>query len=259
MPTSNSTIRFSNRVEDYVKARPGYPAALVSMLVEECSLEPESTIVDVGCGTGLLAQRFCEFGCRVIGMEPNAEMRAAGEQYLASYPNFQMLAGTAESIPVAGASAEFVTAGQAFHWFDVDAARREFLRVLKPNGWAVLVWNDRVMGGSKFADDYEQLLVRFGIDYAQVHHRGKATPDNFRRFFGNDGYVQKQFPNAQQLDYEQFVARVLSSSYMPPRGHQRFAPMMEEVRRIFEEDAKDGSVLMQYATSVTYGRLQVKR
>ncbi|MGH9521162.1 MAG: class I SAM-dependent methyltransferase [Terriglobales bacterium] len=249
------TTRFSNRVDDYVKARPGYPAALITTLVEDCRLEQASMVVDVGCGTGLLAARFCEFGSRVIGVEPNAEMRAAGEQYLARYSNFQMMNGTAECIGLPAGTAEFISAGQAFHWFDVNAARREFLRVLKPQGWVVLVWNDRVMDGSKFAGDYEQLLVRFGIDYASVHHRGKATPENFRRFFGDDAFVQKSFPNAQQLDYDQFVARVLSSSYMPPRGHAQFEPMMNEVRRVFGENATGSRVTMEYATSATYGHL----
>lgn len=250
-----STARFSNRVADYVKARPNYPPATVATLANECGLTPKSTVVDIGCGTGLLAERFCEFGCRVIGVEPNEAMRVAGQQYLAKYSNFQMIDGTAESVPVPDASADFITAGQSFHWFDVPATRREFLRVLKPEGWSVLVWNDRVSAGSKFAKEYENLLMRFGIDYAQVHHRGKATAENFHLFFGNDAYTRKTFPNAQHLDFEQLVARILSSSYMPQNGHASYEPMMEEVRRIFDENAIDSRVTMQYSTLIIYGRL----
>lgn len=249
------TERFSNRVADYVKARPNYPPAMITTLVEDCGLDRQCTVVDVGCGTGLLAERFCELGCRVTGVEPNAAMRAAGQQYLANYPNFEMIDGTAESVPVPDASADFVTAGQAFHWFDVPSARREFLRILKPRGWAVLVWNDRLSTGSRFAEEYEDLLMRFGIDYAQVHHRGKATAENFQVFFGSGEYTRKDCANAQQLDFDQLVARILSSSYMPQRGHSNFGPMMEEVRRMFDENAAHSRVTIQYATMVIYGRL----
>jgi ubiquinone/menaquinone biosynthesis C-methylase UbiE len=249
------TTRFTDRVENYVKARPSYPAALIPLLVENCGLDRESTVLDVGCGTGLLAELFCEFGSRVIGVEPNAAMRAAGQQHLARYSSFRMIEGTAESVTVPDASVDFVTAGQAFHWFDIDAARLEFLRVLKPEGWAVLVWNVRIETGSRFAESYEALLATYGIDYAEVYHGGKATDETFLRFFGNRNYVRRSFPNAQQLDYDQLVARLLSSSYMPTRGHAAYAPMMEEVRRIFAENALDGRVTMRYTTTVTYGHL----
>lgn len=249
------TARFTDRVENYVKARPGYPPEIVSLLERRCGLTKTSTLVDVGCGTGLLAKMFCEFGCRVIGVEPNAAMRDAGQRYLAPYRNFEMLVGQAESIPLPAASVDFITAGQAFHWFDLDRTRAEFMRILRPHGWVVLVWNDREFTGSKFAEEYENLLVRFGIDYADVHQRGKATVASFESFFGNPAFSRESYPNLQQLDYEQFIARVLSASYMPGPGHANHPAMMREVDRIFHENQNNDVVSMKYTTSVIYGHV----
>lgn len=249
------TARFTDRVENYLKARPGYPAELIPFLVRECGLMPFRTVVDVGCGTGLLAERFCDLGCDVVGVEPNAAMREAGARHLDRYPNFHMVAGMAESLPVGHAIADFLTAGQAFHWFNVERAGREFLRVLKPRGWVVLVWNVRQSSGSAFAEAYEDLLTRFGIDYAEVHHRGKSNDESFRPFFLGGQYRRVAFPNQQRLDRASFIARVLSSSYMPAPGHKAHEAMMSEVQRIFDEHSHDGAVVMTYATDVIYGQL----
>ena len=253
--SSAPTNRFSDRVENYAKARPGYPSKVVSLLQRKCGLQKTSMLVDVGCGTGLLAKIFCDFGCRVIGVEPNAAMREAGQLYLAGYTNFRMLDGTAEVIPLHGTSVDFIVAGQAFHWFDLSDARHEFMRILKPNGWTALVWNDREFSGSRFAEEYEALLTNFGIDYANVHQRGKATATSFERFFGNNSFERETFPNVQKMDQDHFVARVLSASYMPGPGHSSHEAMMREVGRIFRENAKAGAVEMKYTTSVIYGQM----
>ncbi|MGZ4787165.1 MAG: class I SAM-dependent methyltransferase [Terriglobales bacterium] len=251
----DSTLRFTDRVDNYVKARPGYPPEVISLLERECGLTHGSTVVDVGCGTGLLAKVFCDYRCRVIGVEPNAAMRDAGRQYLSGYPNFEMVEGTAETIPLPGTSVDFISAGQAFHWFNQKEARHEFMRILKPNGWAVLVWNDREYSGSKFADAYEALLWRYGIDYAEVNHRGKATLANFEQFFGNSGFAKATFPNVQHFDREGLIARVLSASYMPGPGHERYPAMLEEVERIFRENQKAGKVAANYETNLYYGQM----
>jgi ubiquinone/menaquinone biosynthesis C-methylase UbiE len=251
----NTTLRFSDRVENYVKARPSYPAEVVSLLETKCGLTRESVVTDVGCGTGLLAKLFCDYGCRVVGVEPNQPMREAGRAYLSSYPNFEMVEGTAEVLPLPGTSADFITAGQAFHWFNQKEARHEFMRILKPNGWAALVWNDRDLEQTGVGHAYEQLLETFGIDYAEVKHQGKETPATFERFFGNSSVTEATFRNAQHLDYDSFVARILSSSYMPQVGHPKYAPMMEAAERLFREHSKKDQLTMEYRTKVYYGQM----
>src|SRR5271169_949232 len=168
MTFSNAKQRFSNRVTDYVRHRPGYPAACLDLLREECRLQPAHAVADIGSGTGLLSKLFLDNGNRVLGVEPNAEMRSAGAEFLQEYANFSSVNGSAEATTLPGHSVDFVSAGQAFHWFDPVAAKCEFQRILKPDGWVVVLWNDRRISESRFSREYENLLVRFGTDYSRV-------------------------------------------------------------------------------------------
>ena len=72
--------RFSSRVDNYIRYRPGYPEALYGFLREEMGSGPGSVVADVGCGTGIFAESLLAAGCSVIGVEPNAEMRGAAER-----------------------------------------------------------------------------------------------------------------------------------------------------------------------------------
>ncbi|MGB7230441.1 MAG: class I SAM-dependent methyltransferase, partial [Candidatus Acidiferrum sp.] len=168
MTFADAKQRFSNRVADYLHYRPGYPSAIRDLLRSECGLRPGHLVADIGSGTGFLSELFLKNGNRVLGIEPNEEMRRAGEEYLASYDGFASINGSAESTTLGDASVDFVAAGQAFHWFDQDVARREFIRILKPAGWAVVIWNERLTDTTPFLRDYESLLRNFGADYARV-------------------------------------------------------------------------------------------
>src|SRR6266481_5895551 len=162
------TQRFANRVENYLRYRPRYPREIVDLLKNECSLGPESVIADLGSGTGFLAEMFLANGNLVYGVEPNGEMREAGEGLLQDYPRFKSVNSLAEATGLAAQSVDFVTAGQAFHWFDRSKCRAEFKRILRPGGWVVLVWNDRRTDSTPFLRAYEQLLHTYATDYAHV-------------------------------------------------------------------------------------------
>src|SRR5271170_7373092 len=143
MPVKNATQRFSSRVDNYVRYRPGYPSEVLDLLKKTCGLTADSVIADVASGTGIFTRILLENGNRVFGVEPNADMRRAGEEYLASYERFTSVAGTAEATSLPDHSVDIVTAAQAAHWFDRAKARAEFVRILKSGGWAVLIWNER--------------------------------------------------------------------------------------------------------------------
>src|SRR5262245_5749899 len=123
MTFADAKQRFSSRVADYVRYRPGYPSALIDVLRAECGLNAEHLIADVGSGTGLLSKVFLDNGNRVIGVEPNAEMREAGEEFLAGHRIFSSVNGSSEATTLADSSVDFVTTAQAFHWFEPDATR----------------------------------------------------------------------------------------------------------------------------------------
>ncbi|HLZ52607.1 MAG TPA: class I SAM-dependent methyltransferase [Candidatus Acidoferrum sp.] len=254
MPFADSTQRFSNRVADYVRYRPGYPPGIRDLLRAESGLRPGHVVADIGSGTGFLSELFLKNGNRVFGVEPNQAMREAGEEYLASYDGFTSVDGSAEATTLEPASVDFVTAGQAFHWFDRDAASREFQRILKPAGWLVVVWNERLVEASPFVRGYENLLRTFGTDYERVKEN-YPTEEHMREFFGLNQYRASQLPNSQEFDFDGLAGRLRSSSFIPAPDAPNFAPMLAELRRIFEANNKDGRVRLEYSTHVYFGRL----
>lgn len=251
---ADPTRRFSNRVEDYIKYRPNYPRALVTLLEEECGLTRESLVADVGSGTGILSELFLSAGVRVYGVEPNREMREAGENLLSAYDNFVSVDGRAEETTLHAAYVDFVTAGQAFHWFEPEAARREFRRILKDDGWAVLVWNDRRTEGTPLLAEYERLLLEYGTDYKEVRSKW-AEGESISALFGASEVRTKTFDNEQVLDFDGLKGRLMSASYAPFPGHPNHEPLMRELAALFERHQRDGRVVVEYDTKVFYGNL----
>ena len=254
MPASNATSRFFDRVENYVRYRPGYPPDVLQVLQRECGLEPGHVIADIASGTGIWTRMLLENGNRVFGVEPNAEMRQTGERLLAEFPKFTSLAGSAEVTTLPDDSVDFVTAAQAAHWFDRDPARREFVRILKPDGWLVLLWNERLTDSTAFLRDYEQLLLAFGTDYQEVRH--ERTTEAVNEFFDPALFQERVFATRQEFDDAGLEGRLLSSSYAPGPNHSNHAPMLRELRRIFAAHAVAGRVTFDYKTRVYFGRLQ---
>jgi SAM-dependent methyltransferase len=254
MPASNATSRFSDRVDNYVRYRPGYPSDALRVLKNDCGLKPEHVIADLASGTGIWTRMLLENGNRVFGVEPNAEMRQAGERLLAEFPRFTSVAGTAEATTLPEASVDFVTAAQAGHWFDRPRARREFVRILRPGGWLVLLWNERLTDSTPFLRDYEQLLLTFGTDYEQVRH--EHTTESLHEFFDPVPFQERIFANRQEFDYAGVEGRLLSSSYAPGPENPNHQPMLRELKLIFDAHAVDGRAAFEYKTRVYFGQLR---
>ena len=192
-------------------------------------------------------------GNSVYAVEPNAEMRKMGAQLLAGYSKLRSVAGTAEKTTLDSGSVDFVTAAQAAHWFDLRGTRAEFTCILKPGGWCVLIWNERLIDATPFLRDYEQLLLTYGTDYKEVRH--ERTTATIHEFFEPTPCRERVFSLRQQFDYEGTAGRLLSSSYAPLAGHPSYEPMMRELERIFGAHAEDGEVEFEYKTRVFYGHL----
>lgn len=253
MAQANPTLRFSSRVDNYVRYRPSYPAEVLETMRTECGLTSDALIADIACGTGIFTKILLENGNRVIGVEPNQAMREAAEKLLSGYSKFSAVAGTAEDSTVPDHSVDFATAAQAAHWFDLPRARREFCRILKPGGWAVLIWNERSTDTTPFLGAYEGLLLTYATDYQQIRH--ERTTDNIASFFTPALFAQRVFATQQNFDYAELEGRLLSSSYAPLAEHPKHAPMLQELHRIFEAHKKDGRVSMEYRTRMYYGRI----
>ena len=258
MTFTDSKQRFSNRVADYIRYRPSYPSTVRDVLRSECGLKSGHVIADIGSGTGFLSELFLKNGNRVFGVEPNEAMRQAGEEYLASYDGFASVEGSAESTTLDDASVDFVTTGQAFHWFDQNAARSEFTRILKPDGWVVVIWNERLTDTTAFLRGYEALLRKFGTDYATVKE-SYPSEQHMRDFFGAGHYQSRMVPNFQEFDFDGLAGRLRSSSFIPAADAPNYAPMMEELQRIFAEYNQTDRVRMEYSTHIYFGRLEGAR
>jgi SAM-dependent methyltransferase len=253
-PVRDPTQRFSSRVENYARYRPGYPPELVTILETEGQLLPGDVVADIGSGTGKLAELFLRHGSRVVGVEPNPEMRRAGEERLARFSEFSSVAGRAEATNLDDRSVDLVVAGQAFHWFDPGPTRVEFSRVLRPAGRVMLVWNNRRIEATEFMSGYEQLLRDYGTDYARVNHQ-KLDESNVRQFFGPGGCRVRQLSYRQNLDLEGLRGRLLSSSYTPEPQQAGHAPMIEVLEKLFHRHAEHDCIELEYETKVFYGRL----
>jgi ubiquinone/menaquinone biosynthesis C-methylase UbiE len=258
MTFADAKQRFSNRVADYVRYRPSYPSALVDVLRDECDLRSDHVIADVGSGTGILSKMFLENGNRVFGIEPNDEMRHAGEEYLSVFKNFSSITGSAEATSLPDTSVDFVTVAQAFHWFEPVATRREFQRILRPAGFVVIVWNQRLFDTTPFLRDYEALLHRFGTDYGKVSE-SYPRKAQIQEFFSPSTFSQKSFPNFQEFDFDGVRGWLRGSSYVPGPDHPAFAAMMAELERVFAAHQRNGQVSMDYTTHIYFGRFAAMR
>ena len=252
MPASNATTRFSDRVANYVRYRPGYPPEVIGVLRAGTGLAPGQVVADVGSGTGISAKLFLDAGHPVFAVEPNADMRAAAEAMLGADPRFHSVDGTAEATALPDGSVDRVVAAQAFHWFDPARAGAEWRRILRPGGWIVLLWNTRRTDGTPFLRAYEALLREHGTDYAAVTHEN-VTDEALRTVLG-DGYARRVVPNRQVFDFAGLKGRLLSSSYAPGEGHPGHPAMMAALERIFHHHQRDGRVRFEYDTEIYFGR-----
>ncbi|MEP6924593.1 MAG: class I SAM-dependent methyltransferase [Pyrinomonadaceae bacterium] len=251
---TNPTGRFSNRVDNYIRYRPDYPRAIIELMHNEMNIQENAVIADIGFGTGIFTKMLLETDCMVYGVEPNEAMRDAGAKFLRDSANFKSINGTAENTNLPDESVDLITAAQAFHWFDAPRAKREFHRILRPEGFVVLIWNERKLDADAFSSDYERFLIEQGSDYENIRksHAHEAT---IKKFFDND-FTVKSYSNYQTLDLEGFKGRNLSSSYLPTEQDAGFSAMVNKLERIFAQHETNGKVKIFYDTKVFYRKFK---
>jgi ubiquinone/menaquinone biosynthesis C-methylase UbiE len=244
------TTRFSDRVENYVKYRPSYPAEIITFLEKYYNLRNDRRIADIGSGTGIFSELFLRAGYPVIGIEPNDHMRKAAEIRLSNYSGFSSRKHRAEQTGLKTHSLDFITVAQAFHWMDPVQTKKEFFRILKPEGHIVLAWNLRLRH-SPFLQSYHALRQKFAIDYKE----NKMVDEERIHIFFHPMLVRvHSFPNIQQLDFEALKGQLLSASYMPLPGHPSYSAMINELISLFIEHNENGLVKMEFETKLFINR-----
>lgn len=248
-----ATTRFTDRVADYVRWRPTYPAALLDQLREMTGVQPPASVADIGSGTGIFADLLLQAGYTVQAVEPNAAMRQAAEACLGTHAGFHSVAGTAEQTSLADQSVDLVTAAQAFHWFDLHAARTEFQRIARSPAWTALIWNSRQLASTPFLQAYERLLLEHGTDYAAVRHE-QIDHARLTEFFGGP-YHQVTLQQQQHLDHDGLIGRLRSTSYVPSPEHPGYPALRDAAERLFAAHAAAGCVTIVYDVQMFVGRL----
>lgn len=228
-----NTEKFTGKAEVYSRYRPSYPQALFDYLYNEIGFKKTHIIADIGSGTGILTQAFLKRGNKVIGIEPNDDMRHFAEEQLRSFGNFISLNATAEATTLETASVDYITVAQAFHWFDLEAFKTECQRILRPEGKVVLIWNSR-NPNNKFTEDLGALEQRFCSDFKGFSGGLCDKADNFQDFFKNGAYIYRTFPNDQRWYREQFIGGCLSASYALSQNNPNYDLWIKSLNELFD-------------------------
>ena len=236
------TKKFDGRAKVYTKGRPGYAEELIDSLYINYGMSESSIVADIGSGTGKFAEHLLKKGSQVYCVEPNDDMRCVAESELCSYSNFHSVRGDAENTTLGTEMVDFITAAQAFHWFDVTRFKRESLRIIKKGGKAFLIWNVR-----DNSDLVNQEMYRI---YSQrcpsfKGFSGGIEKDDPRiiEFFGGQ-YEYISFNNPLYFDREKFIARSLSGSYSLKDGDRGYAEYMADIISVFDKYSDNGIVSM---------------
>jgi ubiquinone/menaquinone biosynthesis C-methylase UbiE len=248
----NSVERFSSRVENYIKYRPHYPKEILDFLKNSTGLNASSIIADIGSGPGISSEIFVENGNTLYAVEPNDAMREAAEKIFSKSKNFISISGTAESTTLESNSVDFIISGQAFHWFEKAKSKIEFRRILKNDGYTVLMWNEKT-SSNNFMKAYYDLIKNYGKDYEKINHTN-VNDRIIEKFFSPCTVKKKFFKHTHLLDYQGLEGRLLSSSYIPLEG-EKFNKMISELKQMFEKYNVNGKTGMEYETILYYGRM----
>jgi SAM-dependent methyltransferase len=249
----NPMGRFSGLADLYAKYRPSYPAEALDFIQTRCGLAGGALLVDVGCGTGISSRLWAARGVQVIGVEPNADMRGQAETEAVPLdvqrPEYR--AGRAEATGLPEAYADAVLAAQAFHWFEPEAALREFHRILKPGGWAVLLWNLRDETDPFTAAYGEVIRTLPEVAAVEGSHAQSGVALLICPLFQHRECLR--FPHAQPLSEEGVLGRAFSASYAP-RQEPEAGQFAAALRAVFGQFQREGKVALRYETVVYIGQ-----
>lgn len=246
--------KFSGKAAHYDSARPTYAESLIDAIYSECGMSVQSKIADIGSGTGIFTEQLLRRGNTVYGVEPNADMRAASEKRLKDYKSFVSVDGGAAHTGLPESSVDIVTAAQALHWFDVDEFKKECKRILKPNGYVVIVYNQRRTDPVNERIDATNAhycdLVGASTGKAFVEQKKKKISDLF------DGkFTEISKGNPLKMDKNKFLSYLLSRSYAPREGDDSYKPYVDDMTAIFEDCATDGIITIEQDSIAYIGNI----
>ena len=243
---------FSDKADNYVKARPSYAPALLDKL-EEYGLKKGSEVADIGSGTGIFTRQLLDKGAKVFAVELNDKMRRKAEASLEKFENFISINASAEATSLADNSVDFVTCAQSFHWFDKEKFKIECSRIIKQNGYVALIWNTRDMS-SESVKELSNLTGKNCPKFVGFNGGRRVNEEMINKFF-NGKYGYFEFDNPLEYDRKKFIERCLSSSYSPKEGDENYLPYVADCKNFFDKFQKDGIYKMPNISALYIGKL----
>ena len=247
----DNTKRFSDRVDNYDKYRPSYTNEAISYIFNEFNLTNESVIADIGSGTGIFTEKIIPNSYLVYGVEPNTEMRSIAELKLGKYRSFKSINGTSDKTTIDANSIDAITVAQAFHWFDIESTKKEFMRILKKDSFVFLIWNKRLIN-TPFLEAYEEILFDKIPEYKVVNHKN-ISEEIIKKILEKD-YSKRTFNNNQKFNLDGVLGRLSSSSYTPKPNTSEYKAIEKEIVKTFEKYSINNTIMFNYDTEIYSGR-----
>jgi SAM-dependent methyltransferase len=237
---------YSSKAEAYARYRWDYAPAALDWLWQIIQLNGAGAAADVGAGSGILTRHLASRFRRVCALEPNAEMRALAARDLP--PGCLTVGAAAEALPLPDACLNLLAAGQAVHWFQPAAARAEFRRVLKPEGWIVFISNhgaDPDLGAALAALNTPEN----GYQGGQKTPPGLGVPPDY---YLADARAAA-FPFSLEQDWESFLGSLVSASFLPSPGQPGFDNLERAARAVFARFSRAGTLTVRGMTDLVVG------
>ncbi len=245
--------KFDQKGAVYSGGRPSYPEEIFSYLESNKIINSNSVCADIGAGTGIFTSQLAPCVKSVYAVEPNENMRFVAEQQYGSLGNVISVNATAESTTLSDASLDMITVAQAFHWFDREKFKTECRRILREDGYVVLVWNDRDANSEIIKDNFavnKEFCPNFkgssnGIDFGK---------EGFSDFFCGEFEII-EFENNYVYDIDTFIKRNLSSSYSPKVTDSNYNSYVNAIKAVFNKHCVGGVVNYPYITRCYIGKV----
>jgi ubiquinone/menaquinone biosynthesis C-methylase UbiE len=248
----DTVSRFSSKAEHYARYRWDYAPEAIQAIFDITGLTAQAILADVGSGTGLLTKELVGRVTSVYAVEPNLAMRKIAERLLSLNSSFISVDGKAEAVPLPDRSVDLITVGQAIHWFEPQATRKEFQRLLKPDGWLAIVFHT-ASNHKSFEALTPFFSEEYGWDLTPSPRRGE---DQIEYYLDNDSIMKKQFPQSWQENWETFIGGIISTSHAPDDTHRYFPRFVAAARKIFDQYSDGGFIQVHGGTDLVVGRLR---
>lgn len=242
--------RFRTSAEYYLRGRLSYPDALIARVISMTGLARRHSVLDLGCGPGLLAAAFAPHVRQVIGIDPEPAMLEAAAAYAqAKEVEVTLQLGSSYDLDKLAQTFHLITMGRSFHWMDRAATLEALDQILEPDG-AVALFKDSHLEvpQNQWRDQFRSVLEPFarkdpahalhGRYRLRSPHEVVLLESKFRRL------ERVSVINRVKTPVERLIDRALSMSTTSP---ERLGPdletVVEKLREILSPHAAGGGIV----------------